>query len=670
MKHPYPLGFRARVRAGFALMSALILFGSLQAIENWREIPPEDFAVKASSIDPEASVEILFAEHKASQELISNTDITAGIMTMERSLVGNRTVYVRMKVFNELGVDLLSKHAIRPMHGEKVVDVAARTVKPDGTSYELDEADVHKLLVEETEDESQKAETFAFPSLAAGDIVEYQATFDIDDVGGVFTRFSDRFPARRVTVRIKPTDAISHRVISFGFPLDKLNQKDGDYYLYEMTDVRAELDEKYAVPPMQAEPHVVMFYVKEYFPDPDDFWDDFSSELASYAKKDFKPSKTIKAKAAELTAGAKDDSEKLRRILKFCTEEITNFVWDFTKYSETERKELKDNKSPSDTLKNGYGKPRHIRALFGALATAAGFEARYVAIGNRDEFFFSKEVSVKQVVDERLIAIKDGESWLYFDPGNPALRFGELSWKHAGSQCMMGDFRDPIFAVTPGIKSEDAVVQTKADLEISEEGTLSGKVTKTYIGQKAWVKRDQYRKMTFGEIEEDVSDTELRHYSNVTVENVSMKNRSDEDLPFVISYDLKIENYADVIGDRLVIAPALFQKELSLPFVKEERLSDIVFDCPWRDVDRIEIVMPEGYQFEAGDAPVPFALGDVVLFDSKIRINKKKNSLVLQREFRVNQEIIPSKAYALLKSAFETMKIEDNKSITVKKADS
>src|SRR4030095_11207575 len=57
--------------------------------------------------------------------------------------------------------------------------------------------------------------------------------------------------------------------------------------------------------------------------------------------------------------------------------------WVFLYYTDKERKNTKDNKSPSDTLKRGMGSGSDIDLLFGALAKAAGFDARLALSGNR-----------------------------------------------------------------------------------------------------------------------------------------------------------------------------------------------------------------------------------------------------------------------------------------------
>lgn len=627
-------------------------------MEKWRDVSAEEFAIEASEIDPEAGVEILFAEFKAMQNY------------NKTGLNGTHRTYHRMKVFNETGVNLLARHIVTPERGERIKGIIARTVKADGTVVELDPEDVYDVTLEEDSDGVDRAKSFAFPSLEAGDIVECQVEYDIDGVWGLFTRFTGPFPCRRVTARIKPAKELSHRVISFGFPADKLDQKDGDYYLYELENVRAEINEKYAVPRLHAEPYVVMYYVKEFFDDPEDFWKDFTWDLAGDARKDFKSNNAVKAKARELTAGAASDEEKLRRLLTFCTTEITNLAWDNERFSKVERDKLKNNSNAAETLQNGYGKPRHIRSLFGALASAVGLDARYVAISDRRHFFFSKDVYVRAIMKDRLIAVRDGESWLFFDPGHPVLGFGELSWNHADSLCLVGDSKEILFVKTPKLKSEESITDTLAQLEISEAGTLSGRVTKTLSGQSALSKRNAYRRKSMEEIEELIEKDEVRHYTDAKVTNIKVENLNGAGTPLLIAYDLEIKSYADTAGDRIFIAPALFQKGLGVPFIKDERLSDIIFNSPWQDLDRIEIALPDGYEFEAGDAPKPFDVGGVVVFDSAIRINKKTNTLILDRKFSVNQDVIPRKAYPFVKKAFETMKVEDAKSITVKKTSS
>jgi len=59
-----------------------------------------------------------------------------------------------------------------------------------------------------------------------------------------------------------------------------------------------------------------------------------------------------------------------------------------------ERAKLKENKTPTDTLKRGVGTDKDISLLFGAMAASLGFDVRVVRVGNRRESFFNPSLTI------------------------------------------------------------------------------------------------------------------------------------------------------------------------------------------------------------------------------------------------------------------------------------
>ena len=90
--------------------------------EEWRPVDAADLALKAAVVEPNADAEAIFWDIRIDD-------------TGWEDLVLNH--YVRIKIFTERGRDLNSKIEIPFINGVKIKDVAARTIKPDGTIVEL-----------------------------------------------------------------------------------------------------------------------------------------------------------------------------------------------------------------------------------------------------------------------------------------------------------------------------------------------------------------------------------------------------------------------------------------------------------------------------------------------------------------------------------------------------
>src|ERR1044072_588700 len=123
-----PKTLRSRRSILFAvvlLICASLNAGSFKALavgEEWRPVDPADIALKTPVVEPNADAEALFwdirIEDGGAYDLVLNH-------------------YVRIKIFTERGRDEHSKVDIPYAGGIKIKDVAARTIKPDGTIIEL-----------------------------------------------------------------------------------------------------------------------------------------------------------------------------------------------------------------------------------------------------------------------------------------------------------------------------------------------------------------------------------------------------------------------------------------------------------------------------------------------------------------------------------------------------
>ena len=130
------------------------------------------------------------------------------------------------------------------------------------------------------------------------------------------------------------------------------------------------------------------------------------------AKDDMKVNDEVKAALPGIIGDATTPEEKLQRIYDFCRIKIKNLDDDASGMSEDEKKKIKENKSPSDTLKKGMGTGSNINYLFGALAKAAGFDARLAVSGNRENQAFERgSLANVSFLTLSFIAVKIGDEW-------------------------------------------------------------------------------------------------------------------------------------------------------------------------------------------------------------------------------------------------------------------
>jgi hypothetical protein len=76
--------------------------------------------------------------------------------------------YVRIKIFTENGRDKHSKMDIPYISGVKIKDIAARTIKADGSIVELAKEDIIEKTVVKVSGLKLRTKTFAFPGIEPG----------------------------------------------------------------------------------------------------------------------------------------------------------------------------------------------------------------------------------------------------------------------------------------------------------------------------------------------------------------------------------------------------------------------------------------------------------------------------------------------------------------------
>jgi hypothetical protein len=126
--------------------------------DDWKPVDPSELALKTPVVEKDADAEVLQWEVRVDDDA-------------EDLVFSN---YIRIKVFTERGRESQSKVDI-PFYGKyKIKDVAARTVKADGTIIELKKDDVFERTVVKLSGLKIKVKSFALPSVEPGSIIEYR----------------------------------------------------------------------------------------------------------------------------------------------------------------------------------------------------------------------------------------------------------------------------------------------------------------------------------------------------------------------------------------------------------------------------------------------------------------------------------------------------------------
>jgi len=633
--------------------------------DDWKPVDPGELALKSPTVEKDADAEGLFWEVK----IDDNPD---------GDLIFNH--YLRVKVFTDRGRESQSKIDLpfgKLYGGEvKISDIAARTIKADGSIVELNKKDIFERTIVKASGLKVKAKSFAMPAVEPGCIIEYRwrEVRVRQDAHYLRLQFQRDIPVQRVEYLVKPFpyEGLSFQSIMLHGKTTPWTKAKNGFYSTVMTDVPAMPDEARMPPEDQVKMWMLVYYAAgDKRPDPEKYWGEYAKNFYESTKSFIKPNDEVKKTAASLIADAKTDDEKLAKLFEFCRTKIKNASDDASGLTAEERAKVKDNKSPSDTLKRGIGSSVDIDLLFAALAIASGFDARIALSPDRGDMFFDKGMPNSYFIDPHNIAVNVGGAWKFFDPGWNYIPFGMLRWQEEGEQALISDPKQPVWVDTPLSPPEKSKIQRHAKLKLLDDGTLEGDVSVEYSGQFAIERKEDIDEESDSAREDSLKEELKGQMSAAEITNIKIQNVTDPVNPLIYSYHVRFPGYAQRTGKRLFFQPAFFQHGLGPMFATTGRKNEIYFHYPWSEDDHVEIELPSGYALDNADAPAPFGSAPISEYKPHLAVTSDGKTLIYTRNFFFGgggNVLFPVTSYPQLKNYFDQLQKQDNHSLALKQS--
>lgn len=625
--------------------------------EEWRPLDPADLALKAPVVEPNADAEAIFWDIRIDDG--GQNDLVL-------------SHYVRIKIFTERGREKHSKIEIPFVSGIKIKDIAARTIKSDGSLVELLKADIIEKTIVKVSGLKLRTKTFVFPGIELGAIVEYKWKEVVSNASAHNLRlqFQRDIPVQSITYRIKPAKIGSLDVRAFNMQKPVFQKEKNGFEITTVTNMPAFRDEPMMPPEDGVRSWAMVKYVNLFTLLTG--YNALATQVYYGSQTFMKVDKEIKRKAEEIVAGATTPEEKVEKIFAFCRTSIKNTDDKTSGFSEEELEKLKDNKKPADTLKRGVGPGIDVNLLFAALVNGAGLDARIALLPDRGRRLFDKNVVIPGALRPSNIAVRFGEAWKFFDPGLRYINPGMLRWQEEGVDALIVGspaiwWRTPL---SPPAKSKEKRVAT---LRLDENGTLEGDVSVEYTGHLAVERKALNDEDSPTEQEENLKQAVKNRLSSAELTNIIIENATDPTKPFVYKYHVRVPEYAPRTGKRLFLQPGFFHKGVNALFSSGTRRHPIYFHFPWSEEDKVTISLPKGYALENADRPAPIHAGAVSKYDVRIAVTTDQTTLIYNRTFFFggNDAILfPVDSYETLKQLFDAINKSDNHMITLKQSGS
>ena len=658
------------VRAAYLAAALVVGSGVAQAADQW--ITPTQDELKMTSF-PKAP--------GASAIVLNYDELTEDALHMESH-------YVRIKILNEEG----RKYADRELFQNKgadgwaynIDDVQGRTIHPDGTIIPFTGKPYQKVI-SKNKDSQRTAKVVTLPDVTVGSIIEIRYKGRWDDYWYTLPRWfvqdelyvvKSHYVWKPTTRELYSSDGRNNTRISWTPILPKgtelkqtqlpgVNGNNGQL-IFELNanDVPALVEEDY-MPPMKSNSYRVMFYYLSYR-SADEFWQSEGKNWSKRVDKFSEASTGVHAFAAEVTAGAATQDEKLKKIYAAV---MSMDNTDFTRArSEAEEKAngLKTVKTADDILTRKRGSGDDLTKLFLAMARAAGMKAYAMAVVRRDDrIFLPAWLDLVQLDDLVAIVVVDGKEQ-FFDPGMKYVPYGHLDWKHTYAGGIRQTDQGVKVAELPGESYKYSQVQRVADLKLDESGKATGVGVFTFMGAPAVRWRQRATRTDETELNRDLKDAvEAMLPSGMEAEVTKIEQLYDYEKPLRVS--LKLSGPVGATTSKRMILPGdIYESRAKAAFPHEKRELPVYFSYEVWERDAVRYVLPAGMKVESAPTTAQDKVLESMLYD--ISSQQVTNTITVRRNLARNGLIYPVTDYPTIRTFFNKLQAKDQENVVLQPA--
>ena len=576
--------------------------------------------------------------------------------------------YLRIKILTEEGRKYGNVEIAYPREQANISNIRARTIHPDGTILNFD-GKVYDQTIVKSKSSKFLAKTFTMPDVRVGSIIEYHFNYDFAD-GYVFGSrwiLSEELFTKRAVFSLKPYERFPIQWNwPAGLPEGAEGPKQGADKLIRMTavNVAAFKVEDYMPPENELKFRVDFVYNEDAFEQNEDkYWRSFGKKQYGRVESFIEKRKAMEEAVAGIVASSDAPEVKLQKIYVRC-QQVRNLSYEPRRIREEEKRDrIKSIDNVEALWKNGYGTGYDITWLFLALTRAAGFEAYPVLVASRAEYFFNPKRMNSKELEANVVVVKLNGKDLFFDPGAAFTPFGLLPWAETGVQGRRLDKEGGGWIETPLPESSVSRIERKADMKLTDDGSLEGKVTVTYTGLEAYALRMEERNEDDAarkKLLEDRMKTEVPAAIDLELKKQPDWKNSNE--PFVVEYEVKIPGWASSAGKRALVPVGMFSAPEKHMFEHASRVFPVYFAFPFQKIDEVSIDLPLGWQ--VGSVPKPVDQ-DAKAIQYTLKAEANKGSLHFKRTLRSDLFIVPADKYSILRNFYQLVRSGDELQIVL-----
>jgi hypothetical protein len=572
--------------------------------------------------------------------------------------------YFRIKILTEEGRKYANVEIPFFNKDEDVHSVKARTIRPDGTIANFEGKPIDKMIVK-AKGIKYMAKVIVLPDVQVGSIIEchYMNQLKEHYVFDSHWILSEELFTKHAKFSLKPSTYFPVRFSWQGLPAGITPKNEMGVVRLEITDIAAFQTEDYMPPPNELKARVDFVYSEDSEMQAEKFWKKEAKKENDKVESFIGKRKAMEQAVAQIVSPRDAPEVKLQKIYAR-VQQVRNTGYE-AEITEQEKKREKEKaiKNVEDVWKSGSGSGREITWLYLALVRAAGLEAYPVLVSRRNEYFFTPQNMDPHRLDDNVVLVKLNGKDTFYDPGTAFTPFGILPWPETAVRGLRLDKDGGAWVTTSIPDSSVSNISRKADLKMTDEGCLQGKVTVTFSGLEALSLRLELRNQDETTRTKYIEDV-VREFIPVIID-VDLKNKPDwsgSSPTLVGEFEITVQGWASQAGRRALIPVGLFGGPEKHVFEHASRVHPIYFDFPTARTDDVTIELPLDWKVNSVP-PDHKDEGKVCSYNTTAE--NKQGTLHLTRNLHIDTLLMDAKYYGALRKFFQTVKTGDEQQIVV-----
>lgn len=518
-----------------------------------------------------------------------------GTLTLSNSTFDAKSErHVRLKIFKESGKEY-AKIRIPFWHEDALFDLRAQTILPDGKKISLKKKDIHY----EGKKDSWRVAVFTIPGIENNCVIEYSYKLTTEhlalldpwefqtDIYTLFSRFTLYLPAgfhyhsllkngprdyQPVGEKVMSTNTL---LMSYTWELKNIEPLKEEPFMTTLEDYRCKLNIQ-LVKFLDAYNNIT--FVSN--------WDDIKKRVEPTWKPFLEETRYLTDLSSKITDTLISITDKVEYLYNYVRDslETTEYAGFFGDNIHPPKK-IVEQRSGSSAEKN---------LLLVALLRNAGLNANPLLISTRGHGRLDTTNPLISSFNRLIVQVRIGSVDRFLDAAEPYCSSEMLPyWDNNGSGLLLTDTEARIIDLTP--PKNMSMGFSSSMVEIDSAGNAR---VESVIRMEGYQGLDRKKSIANSkDVKKYIQNNLLDALKNVEIDTFKIED-NPKDEPLLMTVNFKVENFADIAGDKMFFSPTLLQRLNENIFKSEKRNFSVDYPYPFIDQEDVEYKIPPGYFFE------------------------------------------------------------------------